>query len=298
MHRIELRHLRYFIALAEELHLGRAAERLHIEPSPLSRSITALEEAIQVRLLDRSPRGTQLTEVGQVFFEEAKRVTQTLSSAVELARQTETMRRRTLRVASCCCLDTQLSSLLARSRAVEPEVLIQLTHASISEIRVGLRSGLFDIGFAFDGDVEPHFQAVPVWRSALMALVPERHPMLMHRNVPVQALARQPLIVQEGCRKFVDELFEEHDASPEIHQYLRSMEAMVALVAAGYGVGCAAWGQVLGRGIPGVVVRNIDSELANFTTYVLRRADNTSDHVMRFWQRAQEATPALNNVGR
>ena len=83
---MNLRHLRCFIAVAEELHFGRAARRLHVEQSPLSRTIRQLEADLGVTLLERTPRGVRLTPAGQVFLEEARRVLLTLEQAQTKAR--------------------------------------------------------------------------------------------------------------------------------------------------------------------------------------------------------------------
>ena len=95
---MNLRHLRCFIAVAEELHFGRAARRLHIEQSPLSRTIRQMEADIGVPLLDRLPRSVRLTSAGQVFLEEARRVLLAFEQAQTKARATANQRN-TLRIA-------------------------------------------------------------------------------------------------------------------------------------------------------------------------------------------------------
>jgi len=83
--RVELRHLRYFVAVAEELHFGRAAQRLHIVQPALSRQIGALEREINVTLLDRSKRSVTLTEAGQAFYDEARAILQRVDRATQAA---------------------------------------------------------------------------------------------------------------------------------------------------------------------------------------------------------------------
>lgn len=98
---MELRHLRYFIAVAEELHFARAAERLHIEQSPLSRAIKDLEYDLDVQLLERTTRSTRLTWAGQVFLDEAKRVLSAMDQAKASAKAAATGYRGTFCALRC-----------------------------------------------------------------------------------------------------------------------------------------------------------------------------------------------------
>lgn len=124
---MDLRHLRYFMAVAEELHFGRAAERLNIEQSPLSRTIKNLESELGVMLLERTSRGTRLTWAGQVFLEDARRVLLFLEQAKTNAKAASTGYRGTLRIAlSDGIAHSRLTALLALCREEEPEVEIRL----------------------------------------------------------------------------------------------------------------------------------------------------------------------------
>ncbi len=112
---MELRHLRYFIAVAEEFHFARAAERLHIEQSPLSRAIKDLEHDLDVQLLERTTSSTRLTWAGQVFLDEAKRVLSALDQAKASAKAAATGYRGTLRIALSDGIDpVRLAALLAQ----------------------------------------------------------------------------------------------------------------------------------------------------------------------------------------
>ncbi|MGB5145531.1 MAG: LysR family transcriptional regulator, partial [Porticoccaceae bacterium] len=145
---MELRHLRCFIAVAEELHFSRAAERLHIEQSPLSRTIKKLESDLGVVLFERTSRGTRLTWAGQVFLEDTRRVLVALEQAKANVKAAATGYRGTLRVAlSDGIARTRLSALLALCREEEPEVEIRLFEMPFSQQLQGLRHDLYDVGF-------------------------------------------------------------------------------------------------------------------------------------------------------
>src|ERR1700730_1372604 len=124
---MEIRHLRCFVAVAEELHFARAAERLHIEQSPLSRAIKDLEYDLGAQLFERTTRSTRLTWAGQVFMDEAQRVLLTLEQAKASVKAAAAGFRGTLRIAlSDGVALPRLASLLARCRQEDPEVDIRL----------------------------------------------------------------------------------------------------------------------------------------------------------------------------
>src|SRR5574340_151568 len=159
---MELRHLRYFVAVAEELHFARAAERLHIEQSPLSRAIKDLEHDLGLQLFERTTRNTRLTWPGEVFLNEARRVLSVVQQATENARAAASGYRGILRIAlSDGIAQPKLSSLLARCRVEDPEVDIRLFEIPLAQQVKGLRSGLYDIGFSNMADLGEGIIAQP-----------------------------------------------------------------------------------------------------------------------------------------
>ncbi len=167
---MELRHLRCFIAVAEELHFARAAERLHIEQSPLSRAIKELESNLAVQLFERTTRRTRLTWAGKVFLEEAHRVFAAIDQAKASVKAAATGYRGRLRIAlSDGIAQPRLSALLAQCREEEPEVEIRLSETPLSQQIKGLNSDLYDAGFAQSDEVgcwrrpeiEPVMRVVP-----------------------------------------------------------------------------------------------------------------------------------------
>lgn len=202
---MELRHLRYFIAVAEELHFARAAERLHIEQSPLSRAIKDLECDLDVQLLERTTRSTRLTWAGQVFLDEARRVLATLEQAMASTKAAATGYRGTLRIALSDGTDPlRLAALLAQCREEEPDVEVRLFEIPLAEQVKGLRGGLYDAGLAQAADVGEGIVVRSVWNDPLVIAVPARHPLLAHKRIPLTELVRYPLVLYhpelcEGC---------------------------------------------------------------------------------------------------
>lgn len=163
---MELRHLRCFVALAEELHFTRAAERLHIEQPPLSRTIKELEDELGVMLFDRDRRGTRLTAAGTAFLQDIRRLFTVLEQARENVRAIAAGLKGSLRIAiSDGAIDPRLSALLAFCRQEEPEIEIRLSEVPLAEQLRGLRSGDFTIGFAHTADVGDGLVAESIWQD-------------------------------------------------------------------------------------------------------------------------------------
>ena len=173
---MELRHLRYFLAVAEELHFARAAERLHIEQSPLSRAIRELEEELGAQLFVRTSRSTRLTLAGKLLMENAPRVLLALDQARESVKAAANGFHGRLRVAlSDGITPSRLPALLARCREEDPEIEIRLFEVPLAQQLSGLRDDLYDVGFSMADEVGDGIIIEPAWEDELMVAMPARH---------------------------------------------------------------------------------------------------------------------------
>lgn len=240
---MEFRHLRCFLAVAEELHFARAAEKLHIEQSPLSRAIKELEEELGVVLFARTTRSTRMTRAGELFVEPARRVLSALQQAKDSVKAAAQGFHGQLRVAlSDGITPPRLSELLALSRQEEPEVEIRFFEVPLSQQIKGLQNDLYDAGFAQSDEVGHDILATPAWTDAVMVAVPARHPLLAHKRIPLDELIRYPLVlcdpqVCEGHAKHIDRVLRRLEGEPLIVDRVASAELMMALVSAGIGLG-------------------------------------------------------------
>ncbi|MFT3719240.1 LysR family transcriptional regulator [Pseudorhodoferax sp.] len=291
---MELRHLRYFMAVAEELHFTRAADRLNIEQAPVSRTIKDLEERLGARLFYRNHHHTRLTPEGEAFKRDVPRVFEALEKAIEGVRAMASGHRGLLRVAvSDNAFHPRLAALLALSREEEPDVEIHMSEVSLTQQLHGLRDDLFDAGLAHTGDMGDEIEAHPVWHDALAVAVPLRHPLLAFSSVPLKELLHQPLVLChpqfcEGCHRELDCVLSQMKATPTVVDEARSLGMMLTLVAAGYGVGFVPMEQIEACHHAGVVLRPLDLEDATLTTYLLVRADREpSARLLQFIERAK-----------
>jgi DNA-binding transcriptional LysR family regulator len=287
---MDLRHLRCFIAVAEEQSFSRAAERLHIEQSPLSRTIKKLESDLGVVLLERTSRGTRLTWAGQVFLEDARRVLLFLEQAKANAKAAATGYRGTLRIAlSDGIARVRLSSLLALCREEEPEVEIRLSEIPFSQQLKGLHNDLYDVGFTLADEVEEGLIAEPVWRDPLVVAVPARHPLLAHKRVPLDEVLNYPLVlchpeVCAGCNQQLERLLRSAGAQPTVAEHVATHDLMLALVA-GYGIGFSSAAHISACKTTDVVARPLAGRSIMLTTYLLRPDNEPSEQLSSFIRR-------------
>ena len=272
---MELRHLRYFLAVAEELHFARAAERLHIEQSPLSRAIRELEEELGAQLFVRTSRSTRLTLAGKLLMENAPRVLLALDQARESVKAAANGFHGRLRVAlSDGITPSRLPALLARCREEDPEIEIRLFEVPLAQQLSGLRDDLYDVGFSMADEVGDGIIIEPAWEDELMVAMPARHELLAHKKVPLDEVLQHPLVlgdpaVCEGHAKQIDRILRKQDREPLIEQYVATFDVMMTFVSAGLALGLAGAAHIASSREPGVVGRPLAGKSPMLTTYLL-----------------------------
>ncbi|MFP6394350.1 LysR family transcriptional regulator [Pseudomonas aeruginosa] len=290
---MELRHLRCFLAVAEELHFARAAERLHIEQSPLSRAIKELEEELGVVLFARTTRSTRLTRAGKLFLDHVPRVFAALQQVRDSVKAAANGFHGQLRIAlSDGITPSRLPALLALCRQEEPEVEIRLTEVPLSQQIKGLHDDLYDVGFARADEAGDGIVASPVWSDPLMVALPARHPLLTHKRIPLEELLRYPLVLCdpvacEGHARQVDRLLHRVDMEPLVAERVASCDLMMALVSAGFALGLAGAAHITASREQGVVARALAGCSPVLTTYLLRLDAEPSETLARFIERVQ-----------
>ncbi len=259
---IELRHLRYFLAVAESLHFSRAAERLGIAQPPLSYQVKRLEQLIGHRLFDRTTRGVKLTLAGQLLADRARSTIEKIQDDLEQVRRLGRGEEGTLTVGfSGSVMFTDLPDAIESYRRRYPKVELRLrelgTHAQIQ----ALLEGTLDLAFLRDGDPTDGIHITALLQEPYVAVLPENHPLARKRSLRVGDLRSQPFIFfarRMGPLAFDRTMAccERSGFRPNIVQDAPQWPTLVRLVAAGLGVSLAP-ACVSNVTIPGAVYRDV-----------------------------------------
>ena len=239
---IELRHLRYFVAVAEELHFGRAALRLHLAQPPLSQQIRKLEEILGYPLFLRTSRAVKLTSSGEVFLERAKRTLRNVQEDMEEARSVGRGEEGFLRVGFIgSAMLTPLPAMLGRYRRLYPKVNLQLHESYTSLVVQKLMKGELDAGFLRDGGRMPGLEVEPLFSEPFIAVLPKKHPLAKHKTISAKDLRDEPFVFfapAAGTLAYEKpvSLCEEHGYRPNVVQEAPQWLTIMRLVGAGLGV--------------------------------------------------------------
>lgn len=288
---IELRHLRYFIAVAEHANFSRAAEALGTAQPSLSQQIRALEAGIGVTLFDRSTRRIALTAAGTEFLAEARALLAQLDVAIAHARAAERGLRGELRIAyTFSAMLTELPSAIRAYRAGHPDVRIALSAQAPAALLDALRQGAADVGLLL---VQPgtsrcaEIDMRPLGSLPLRAAVPAGHRLARRRAVTIEDIGDDPLVLFDrrlaGIYDAVLQLCRERGFVPARIEEVDRVETMLGLVAAGEGVSIVPQAyETLGFG--GVAYMALTPAPEPFSIVVAQRKDKHSPLATAFVQ--------------
>lgn len=207
------RDLQAFMAIAEELSFRRAAERVLIDQSALSRRVQNLEESLGYQLLFRTTREVVLTEAGRVFYEEIAPALKTLARAADVARVAAQGKTGRLRLSYMSFAATDVMPSAIRSFATAyPQVALELRYLRTQAQKLAISRGDIDAGFMLGPFQNPQFDQIAVASEALLALIPADHPLAAQEQVTLGDLAGQKLILGshdqwDYFRMLIGELF-------------------------------------------------------------------------------------------
>ncbi len=190
---MELRQLRYFVAIAEEMHFGRAAERLHIGQPAVSQQIRRLERDLGVELFDRSPRHVRLTPAGQRFLPRAQAVLAAAEEARASVSDLAGPGAITLRLGTSAGLGRHLDDLLDALAGLAPWLTVELISAPAQVRLKQVASGGLDAAFVRGVHDAAGLNVVPIWQDPLVVALPASHPLAAGADVALADLAELPL---------------------------------------------------------------------------------------------------------
>jgi DNA-binding transcriptional LysR family regulator len=240
----DLGHARSFIAVAEELHFGRAAARLNLTQSPLSRQVQMLEQSLGVTLLERSTRAVRLTPAGRTFLAEAYRVITAAENATRVTRRTARGESGLIRLGfTAASAYRLLPRLVTHLRARLPEIDLALEEMVSGEQIQALEGNRIDLALLRPSPAlaDGIIAAVPLARERLVLAVPQDHHLAAGRAPVLRDLDGEAFVTwsPRGGRYFIDlldALFEGSGVHPRVVQRVNQVHAMLALVGTGLGV--------------------------------------------------------------
>lgn len=231
---MELRHLRYFIALASSLNFTRAAERVHVTQSTLSHQIRQLEEEIGQHLFDRSSKRVALTDAGESFLVYAARALTVIDQGLSELKQTVAPMTGTVRIGTTHTFNLGfLPDCIALFLKHNPTVKIVIEELSGDAITEGLKAEKLDVGIAYRPERQKEIRFEPLFNEELALVVAKTHPLAKRKRLRIAELHRESLVLLPpsfSTRRLLDECFDAAGAQPNIVAEMNTIPAMLGLV--------------------------------------------------------------------
>ena len=284
---MELRHLRYFITVAEELNFSKAALKLYTAQPSLSQQIKDLEEDVGVQLLHRTKRKVELTEEGAVFLEQARLTLAQADKAVAMARQVSQAKQQMLRIGFVPVAEMKIFPyVLPNLRVQNPDLKIELLSMNNTEQMRLLKKGELDITFTRHNFHNDELESQFVLREPLIFLLPKDHPLAKYERIPVKALNGIDFIIPaaEQSQTLHQTILEfAKNNSIEFNIVQKADNILFNINSIGMGLGCTILpGYVAPLTMSNTVIRPLEVELPYLDLYVSYRKNTTSLAVNKF----------------
>lgn len=284
---MELRHLRYFITVAEELNFSKAALKLYTAQPSLSQQIKDLEEDVGVKLLNRTKRKVELTEEGAVFLEQARLTLAQADKAVAMARQVSQAKQQMLRIGFVPVAEMKIFPyILPNLRVQNPDLKIELLSLNNNEQMHLLKKGDLDLTFTRHNFNSDEIESQFVIREPLIFLLPKDHPLAKYERIPVKALngidfiipsAEQSLTLNQAILDFAKA------NGIELNIVQKADNILFNINSIGMGLGCTILpGYIAPLTMDNTVIRPLDVELPYLDLYVSYHKNNKSYVVSKF----------------
>ncbi|AQS41841.1 MAG: MerR family transcriptional regulator [Candidatus Tokpelaia hoelldobleri] len=229
-----LRHIHYFLAVAEHGSFTRAATALHVSQPALSQQIRQVEDMLGVQLFDRSGRTVRLTDAGEVYRHYAQQVEQTLEKGRRAIHDVANLSRGTLHIAVTPSFSTYLiGPLVGKFHNLYPNIRLVIEEMPQEQIEKLIGDDVFDLGIAFAGNNADDIEVQPLWAEALALVVGGQHPCARHETMPLEALQDENMVLLSpafATRGQIDEACRQNGLSPHVLAEVNSLDAVIELV--------------------------------------------------------------------
>lgn len=298
---MDLRHLKSFVVLAEELNFSRAAVRLHISQPPLTRQIQLMESELGALLFERLPKGLALTAAGRTLLDDARRMLGLMDAAKDRAAQAGRGELGRLDVGIFgSAIFHHIPRLLLQFRSLYPNVQINLHEQTKAEQIQALRERRLTIGFNRHVRPAPDLVVETVYQEPLLVALHGAHPLAQQAAISVRELSQQPLILypnntREGFADHVLSMFYHEGLQARVELEVKDVVTAVALVSSGFGL-CVTPEAASSLQLPGVVYRPLKAEPAPTVELVcLYRRDDVSPVLTAFLETVRQFQPQSAN---
>jgi DNA-binding transcriptional LysR family regulator len=298
---VELRHLKYFVAVAEELNFARAARRVHIAQPSLTKQIQQLQQELGFPLLYRTKKKVELLDTGHVLLDEAQRILRQAEKAIQSTQRTHAGQSGRLTIGfSSSAVPEVLPTLLREYHALYPSVVVDILEITTIKNAESLLESTMSVALIRSPTYlsREQFCFETIQRERFVVALPDSHPAAKQESIRIKILANEPLIVPPrqpgwGYADTIFQIFRDHGIVPRVEQEASGALAVVTLVAGGFGAALIP-ASLRNLRLPGVTYRPIKGRCRTSDLTVVWRRDSRVSTVRAFLEVVKKEYPGAS----